>query len=97
MNIIVNNNNSLIELNKISLLTGPIVYVILMFIIFKLINKCVKNKKKFYITTSIIFIVLQLIFAYIFAVIPSWDFGDVFHTTLNHHLLKIKYKFVIWF
>ena len=52
-------------------------YCLFLFILWKLLLRRISNSKKFYIISSIIFIILQLLFAFIFAVRPSWDFGAV--------------------
>ena len=52
-------------------------YCLFLFILWKFLLRRINDSKKFYIISSIIFIILQLLFAFIFAVRPSWDFGAV--------------------
>ena len=83
-NILFKNNNYLIPATTATLIIGSIIYIIGIYFIYKFLNKTIKNRKKFMLITFLIFIIIQLMFAYIFAVRPSWDFGDVYNSSIEH-------------
>lgn len=73
-------------LDKKSLLIGIFVYVVIMYVLWKIYNKLFSKYKYSTLFFFIILIILQLIIAILFVVTPSWDFGWVF----NHALADIE-------
>lgn len=64
--------------NNITSYAKIIIYIILMLFIYKKIQK-VKIKKYMFILLFLIIVVLQIVSAYFFKVIPAWDFGSVYN------------------
>lgn len=54
-----------------------IIYCFFVFILWKFFLSKIKYSRRFFILCFLIFLFLQIIFAFIFAVRPSWDFGAV--------------------
>ncbi len=52
-------------------------YCFFIFLIWKFFLRKLKDNRKFYFFFLFLFFILQLIFAFLFAVRPSWDFGAV--------------------
>lgn len=90
-NIIFNNHNYLTNIKALSLVLFSAFYLIIVYLINKALNKYIKNSKKYIIISTIIFIILQLIFAYIFAVIPEWDFGAIYYGAIQNITGKIPF------
>jgi len=71
------NKSSYANLKFYETIVAFVGYCLFLFILWKFLLRRINDSKKFYIIFSIIFIILQLLFAFIFAVRPSWDFGAV--------------------
>lgn len=82
-NVLFHNNHKLINIKPYSLLVTAIIYVVSIILINKLLTKYIKNERKLFITSFIVFILIQLLFAFIFVVVPSWDFGEIFASAIN--------------
>lgn len=86
-NIIFKNDNYLINLNPIEIIISTIVYIIFIYFLNKIFSKKERKKEKkqkFLITTILLLMIIQLFFAYIFAVIPGWDFGAIYESSLKN-------------
>ena len=81
-NIIFHNNHFLINIKPVNLILSSIIYLLVAYYLNKLLNKYIKKDKKYVIISFILLIIFQLLFAYIFAVTPSWDFGIVYHAAI---------------
>lgn len=68
--------------NETTLYITSIIYILIMTFLYK---KCQKKeiKKKMFIILFFIILILQLIVAYLFKVIPSWDFGIIHKESVN--------------
>lgn len=66
----------------------------------KLLNKYINNEKKYIIVSILLLLIIQLIFAYIFAVVPSWDFGEIYagvvQTALGETSISSYYYFYVY-
>lgn len=82
-NIIFKNTHFLIHIKSYQMILGTVLYLFFIYLISKLLDKFVKNEKKYVTVSLIIFFLLQLLFAYFFAVDPSWDFGAVYEGALE--------------
>lgn len=76
-------NNVSYTLKPTLLATSIIIYLILIFVFWKLYQKFLINKKYGPGILFCIFIMIQIIFACLFVVKPSWDFGTVFNIVLE--------------
>lgn len=65
------------------LVLSIIIYISFIFILWKIYQKFLLNKKYGIPIIFLVFIALQLIFAYIFVVTPTWDFGTVYNIVLD--------------
>lgn len=82
-NVLFHNNHKLINVSPISILITAIFYVVSIFFLNKILTKYIKDERKFFMISFIIFIIIQLLFAFIFVVVPSWDFGEIFVSAIN--------------
>lgn len=78
---VFNNNRSIIVLKPIYVIIGCILYTILIYLLYRIINKFIKKKKTYIIILFAILTIIQIIFIIIFKVKPgqSWDFGTIFN------------------
>ena len=82
-NCIFNNANIFIEYNVIIICIGVILLSAILLCIYNIFNKKKFKSKIFVISCMTILIIVQLIFAYFFAVKPSWDFGAVYDSAVS--------------
>ncbi len=76
-------NNKINWLNNIGfILLFGVIFVFIFYILFKFSKKINITKKKVFIT-FLLFIIIQLIFAALFVVVPTWDFGIVNDIAIN--------------
>lgn len=75
--VIFYNKSSFANLSFYETIFSFFVYSIFIFLLWKFVLSKITTGKRFYVITFVIFIILQLLFAFIFAVRPSWDFGAV--------------------
>lgn len=76
-NVVFNNNTSYAQVNPFILILLSTLYILIMYFLYILIRKKVKSSKGFFVISFIVFIIIQLLFGFCFAVRPSWDFGAV--------------------
>lgn len=75
INIIFNNKTGFS--NPVMLAVFSVVYIIIFFLLYKFFITKIKNKKKLFIISFFVLFIVQLLFGYLFAVRPTWDFGAV--------------------
>ena len=82
---IFNNNRSIIVIEPLLVIIGCIVYIVLAYLLYKIINRFIKRKKIYIFILFTILTLMQIIFIIIFKVKPShsWDFGTVFELAKN--------------
>ncbi|OPX47455.1 glycosyltransferase family 39 protein [Clostridium thermobutyricum] len=80
------------ELNKISIIIMAIVELIV-FLVFIFISKKLSKKslKILSIINICVFLLLLIIFGFVLAVTPTWDFREVYHTAILKAQNKITY------
>ncbi len=83
INIIFNNEAPIPKCNGWQSIVILILYIIFVYLIYKLLSK-VKIPKIVKALAVILFIGIQLAFAYIFVVEPTWDFGAVYNSAIMH-------------
>lgn len=83
--IIVNmfGNFPLKGVSNLALIIGIIVYLLFMFLVFKVSKIVDYQNKRITIISFIIFVIIQILFAYFLAVNPSWDFGTVYNAVVD--------------
>lgn len=80
-NLIFHNVSYTIKMPQLVL--SIIIYVFFIFILWKIYQKFLLNKKYGIPIVFLVFILLQLIFACLFVVTPTWDFGTVYNIVLD--------------
>lgn len=70
-------------INPLQLILSIIIYILFIFILWKIYQKFLLNKKYGIPIVFLIFVLLQLIFACVFVVKPTWDFGTVYKIVLD--------------
>lgn len=97
-NVIFNNKRSIAQVKPHILLISTILYIAFATVCYLLLKKYVKKEKKFRICLSIMFVIIQLIFAYFFVVEPSWDFGSVYTSSILdvNDILKLNENFYFY-
>lgn len=83
INIIFFNNTAISKVDFLSLIIGVIIYIFCTLVLYKLYNKIKTKKVLVTIIFCISFFIFQLIFSYVFTVLPSWDFGAVYDSVIN--------------
>lgn len=84
INCLFNNHVNFLDGNIVIILTGIVIFGIILFFIYKLLSKRSKNSNvKIIAITFIILITIQILFAIWFYVKPSWDFGSVYYAAVD--------------
>lgn len=76
-------NNVSYTIKPALLIISIMMYVTIIFILWKIYQKFLINKKHGSFILFSIFIIVQIIFACLFIVKPSWDFGTVYNIVLD--------------
>lgn len=83
LNVIFNNESPIPKCNGWQSVIALILYSVFVYILYKLLSK-VKLPKIIKLIALLLFIGIQLAFAYIFVVEPTWDFGAVYNSAIMH-------------
>ena len=83
LNVIFNNESPIPKCNGWQSVIAIILYSVFVYILYKLLSK-VKLPKIIKLIALLLFIGIQLAFAYIFVVEPTWDFGAVYNSAIMH-------------
>lgn len=83
-NIIFHNSHFLINIKPVNLILSATIYLLVAYYLNKLLNKYIRKDKKYVIISFILLIIFQLLFAYIFAVTPGWDFGAIYYGAISN-------------
>ena len=89
INVIFNNSARIPKCNGIQSVICLLLYAMFVVTIYKLICK-VNIPKYIRIILMLLFIAIQILFASIFLVNPTWDFGAVFNSAISHINNDIK-------
>lgn len=81
-NVIFNNHVGLIKIKPIVLIFSLIIFGSMNYLIYKFIKNKLNNLRLFRFILIIIMFILQFVFAYLFVVTPSWDFGTVYNSAI---------------
>lgn len=71
------------DINPIVIIISSIIYIFVCYLLSRLLSK-IKNTSLYLSVVMITYVIIQLIFAYIFVVEPSWDFGTVYQSAVNN-------------
>lgn len=85
-------NNS----NQFLVITVSIIYIAFGYFLYNILKK-INNTRLYVSILLVIFIIIQFLFAYIFVVEPSWDFGTIYETAINNALGNEKINSNLYF
>ncbi len=87
--VIFHNHIGIVQIHPFLLIISMIGYFSFFYFLYRFLQKRVKRDKIFSAICFFILFIIQLLFAYFFAVRPSWDFGCV-HFGAMDHVLKVQ-------
>lgn len=83
-------------INPVLVIAVSIVYLAISYGLYKILGK-IKNTKLYVSILLAVLVIIQLLFAYFFAVEPSWDFGTIYETAINSALGNAKINSNLYF
>lgn len=87
--IIFHNHIGIVKIHPFILILSIVCYFSFFYFLYRLFQRLVKRDKVFSVVCFCFLFIAQLLFAYFFAVKPSWDFGSVHFGAINH-VLKVQ-------